>query len=148
MKDLTPAIITAIALTTLNLGLAIAYPEPQVTQIEQQSQNMSSVSGTITYKQRIALPPGAVITVKLADVSKQDIAATIISTQTITTTGEQVPIPFQLEYDPTQIMPNYTYAVQARIELNGKLMFISTTTNIVINNGKTSGVDIMLDMLK
>ena len=49
------------------------------------------VTGTITYRERIALPENAIVNVQLQDVSLQDVAATVIAETTITTPG-QVPI--------------------------------------------------------
>lgn len=37
-----------------------------------------------------------------------------------------VPLPFHLSYDPAQVKPGHRYAVSARIELDGKLLFINT----------------------
>ena len=50
----------------------------------------ASVTGTVTYRERIALPPNAVATIRLQDVSLQDVAAIPIGIQIITDTG-QVP---------------------------------------------------------
>ncbi len=105
----------------------------------------SDVTGAVTYRQRIALPEGAVITVRLQDVSRQDVAATLISEQVITTAGEQVPVSFTLPYDPVQIDDRFTYSVSARIEIDGKLAWISDTMTPVITRGApTSDVQIML----
>jgi len=102
---------------------------------------MAAVSGTVFYRERMALPPGAALTVQLADVSKADAPADVIATETkILTT--QVPVPFSLSYDPQAILQQHTYVVQARIEVEGKLRFISTTSNPVITNGKPTTVDI------
>jgi len=102
---------------------------------------MAAVSGTVFYRERMALPPGAALTVQLADVSKADAPADVIATETkILTT--QVPVPFSLSYDPQAILQQHTYVVQARIEVEGKLRFISTMSNPVITNGKPTTVDI------
>jgi putative lipoprotein len=102
---------------------------------------MATVSGTVFYRERMALPPGAALTVQLADVSKADAPADVIATETkILTT--QVPVPFSLSYDPQAIQQQHTYVVQARIEVEGTLRFISTTSNPVITNGKPTTVDI------
>jgi ABC-type transporter Mla MlaB component len=61
------------------------------------------VTGTVTYLQRIALPPGAVLEVKLLDVSRADAAAVTIAQQLIEPAGRQVPIAFELRYDPSRI---------------------------------------------
>ena len=57
----------------------------------------------------------------MVDISKQDVPAETIAEQTITDPG-QVPIPFELWYDPAKIDSRITYAVQARIERGGKLL--------------------------
>jgi putative lipoprotein len=93
------------------------------------------VTGTVTYRPRIALPPGAVITVRLQDISLADAPAVLLDEVVITTNGEQVPIPFTLTYDPAAIEDRATYAVAARIEIDGRLAFISDTTVPVITQG-------------
>ncbi len=59
------------------------------------SSSKESVTGTVTYLQRIALPPDAVVTIRIEDVSKADAPAEVIGEQVIQTEGAQVPIPFQ-----------------------------------------------------
>jgi uncharacterized lipoprotein YbaY len=103
------------------------------------------LTGTVTYLQRMALPENAVIEVVLADVSKMDAPATIIATQTLSAAGKQVPIPFEFAYDPAAINPAMTYAVQARILVDGKLRFISTQRYAVLTNGMPmTGVNIVV----
>jgi putative lipoprotein len=86
---------------------------------------VASLDGEVFYLQRIALPPSAVLSVTLQDVSLADAPALAIARQSGPITG-QVPLPFHLEYDPTQIQPGHRYAVSARIEAEGNLLFIST----------------------
>jgi uncharacterized lipoprotein YbaY len=98
----------------------------------------NAVTGTVTYLPRIALPPQAVIEVQLVDVSRADAPAQVISSQTITANGRQVPFAFELPYDPAQIEERYTYAVQARITIDGQLRFISTQRYSVLTRGNPS----------
>lgn len=108
--------------------------------------NRAVMTGTVTYLQRVALPPNAVIEVQLADVSKQDVAATVIASQTIRANGAQVPIPFELVYDPAQIDPRMEYAVSARITVSGELAWISTTRNRVLTRGApATGIEIIVE---
>ena len=51
----------------------------------------AAVSGTVTYRERIALTPGASLVVELRDVSLAEAAAPLIARQTIANPG-QVPI--------------------------------------------------------
>lgn len=59
------------------------------------------VSGTVTYRERSALPDDAVVRVQLADISRQDVAATTVAQATLRPAGRQVPLPFELSYDRT-----------------------------------------------
>jgi len=102
------------------------------------------VTGTVTYLQRIALPPTAVIKVQLIDVSRADAPALVLGEQVIQASGKQVPFAFELSYDPAKIEGNHTYAVQARIEDDGKLRFINDTRYAVITGGAPTHVDMVL----
>lgn len=107
------------------------------------------LTGVVTYQQRIPLSPAAVITVQLQDVSKQDVAATIIASQTIETKGRQVPIPLKLQYDPTAIIPDAMHSLSARITEGDKLIWISTTMNPVLTRGApATGVEIRVDQVR
>ncbi|MFN2189926.1 MAG: YbaY family lipoprotein [Candidatus Promineifilaceae bacterium] len=105
----------------------------------------ASVTGEVTYLQRIALPDDAVITVQILDVSKQDVAATIMGEQVINTDGKQVPIAYEVEYNEDDIDERFTYSMSARItDGSGKLLFINDTMIPVITNGNpTENVEIM-----
>jgi putative lipoprotein len=95
-----------------------------------------TVSGTISYRQRIALPPDAEVVVELSDVSRMDVPATVIASQRIIANGRQVPIPFSLTYDTVSITENGTYTVSAKIFVGGQLRWISDTVYPVGNNGE------------
>jgi putative lipoprotein len=102
------------------------------------------VTGTVTYRERIALPPTATIKVQLVDVSRADAPATVLGEQVMTTGGKQVPFAFDIRYDPAHIEQRYTYAVQARIENAGKLLFINDQRYPVITRGAPDHVDMVL----
>jgi putative lipoprotein len=95
----------------------------------------NSLDGEVFYLQRIALPPAATLTVSLQDVSLADAPAVVIDEQRGPVKG-QVPLPFHLSYDPTQVKPGHRYAVSARIEVDGQLMFITTEQHPVQLDGK------------
>ncbi len=102
------------------------------------------VTGTVAYRERIALPPDAAIDVKVQDVSLQDAPAKTIAETVFAAEGKQVPIPFQLSYNPTDINMAHTYVVRATINVNGKLMFTTTTQYPVLTQGAPSQVTMML----
>lgn len=122
--------------------IPVAAPDDTVPSDAQAS---GLLTGTVTYLQRIALPPGSVIEVQLQDVSKQDVAAEVIASQTITTAGENVPIPFELSYDPAQIEERFTYALSVRITINGQLAWLNTDRYAVLTRGApATGVEVLV----
>ncbi|KAF1020686.1 MAG: putative lipoprotein YbaY [Pseudomonas sp.] len=95
----------------------------------------ASLDGEVFYLQRIALPPAATLSVTLSDVSLADAPSVTLAEQKGPVKG-QVPLPFHLSYDPAQLKPGHSYAVSARIELDGKLLFITTERHSVQLNGQ------------
>lgn len=103
------------------------------------------VSGTVTYSQRSALPPNAVLFVKIVDVSRADASAIVINERRIDTAGKQVPIDFAITYDRSKIQDRNRYAVQAEIrDSTGRLLFITDTSYPVITQGNPRNVEITL----
>lgn len=101
----------------------------------------AQVTGSVLYRERIMLPPTATVTVTLADTSLMDAPAKVIDTQVIT--GGSPPYKFALSYDPAKIVPNHTYSVSARIEVDGKLRFITDTHTPVITRGAPTHVEMI-----
>jgi putative lipoprotein len=108
--------------------------------------SQATVTGTVTYLQRIALQPDAVVTVRIEDVSKADTIAEVIGEQLIHTDGAQVPIPFEVDYDADQIEENHSYSLRVRIEDSaGKLLWINDTSVPVITRGNpTQDVEVIV----
>src|SRR5512134_3061991 len=105
------------------------------------------LAGTVSYRERMALPPDATIEVRLEDVSRADVAATVLAEQRIAAEARQGPIPFELRYPAARIEPNRTYGVRAEIRAaDGELMFTTTTHHGVLQSGAApSGpVDILV----
>ena len=108
----------------------------------------ASVSGTVTYRERLALTPGATLVVELRDVSYADAAAPLIARQTITAPG-QAPISFKVEYSREDIDSRNRYSVSARIvESDGRLAFTNDTAYEVITRGQPTRVDMLLVLVQ
>ena len=85
-----------------------------------------ALTGTVFYRERIALPPNATAEVVLEDVSIADRPAVEIARTTVAPAG-QVPIPFELRYSRDLIEANRRYGVRAAILWpSGARMFVST----------------------
>ena len=59
--------------------------------------------------------------------------------------GRQLPVPYELSYDPDYIDERFTYTVFARIEASGSLIYIADTAYPVITNGApTENVEVVV----
>ncbi len=83
-----------------------------------------TITGEVLYRERIALPRQAVLTVQLIDVSLADAPAKVLGQQKIAPAG-QVPIKFTVPFDPAAIRTGMSYALQARITVDDRLWFIN-----------------------
>jgi putative lipoprotein len=121
----------ALGLSTLALAACASTATPAGQPV--------TVSGSIAYRERIALPPTAQIEVRLDDVSLADAPARNIARQTFTADGKQVPFAFSLTVDKAELDPRHSYAVAAQITGDdGKLMFITDTRNSVSFDGPST----------
>ncbi|MDA8477527.1 YbaY family lipoprotein [Citrobacter sp. Awk 4] len=96
-----------------------------------------SVSGTVWIRQKVALPPDAVLTVTLSDASLADAPSKVLSQQAVRTEGKQAPFSFVLPFNPADVQPNARILLSAAITVNDKLVFITDTVQEVINRGGT-----------
>ena len=153
MNDkLKVALLSVIGISIVLLALAAcgsdSTPANATVEVPSGKSPNASVSGTVTYRERIALSPGAQLVVSLRDVSLQDAAAPLIARQTIDNPG-QVPIKFKVEYNRDDINSRNTYSVSARIiESDGRLAFTNDTAYEVITGGRPSKVDMLLVLVQ
>ncbi len=108
----------------------------------------ASINGTVTYRERLNLSPGASVVMELRDVSYADAPARLIARQTISDPG-QVPIKFKVEYSREDIDSRNRYSISARIiESDGRLAFTNDTAYEVITRGNPDSVDILLVLVE
>lgn len=96
-----------------------------------------NVSGTISIRQRVALPPDAVLTVTVSDASQADARSKVITQKAVRTGGKQAPFSFVLPYNPADIQPDALILLSAAITINDKLVFVTETVKPIINQGGT-----------
>jgi putative lipoprotein len=106
------------------------------------------VTGTVAYRERIALPPGAEIEVTLADVSRAGADGGVVSRQVIPAAGRSAPFSFELPYTRGDIDPARAYAVRARITVGGELWFSADQAVPVLTRGAPARVDLMLKRVR
>lgn len=102
----------------------------------------SFVTGTATYRERMALPPEAVFEASIEDVSRADAPSVIVGSTSVA--SPRVPIEFSIPYDIHRIQPNGRYVVRARIMLDGRMIFTTDTVHPVLGASGTDRVQLLL----
>ena len=80
----------------------------------------------------------------MLDVSRADALAMMIAEQTIRPARRQVPIAFELRYDPTRINNRSRYEIQVHILEGGQVRFINTQPYSVLTQGQPKAVNVIV----
>jgi len=102
----------------------------------------SSIAGSATYRERMALPPDAVFEASLEDVSRADAGAIVLGRTQIKSPG-QPPIHFTISYDSSRVEPQHRYGIRARI-LVGTQLFFTTDTSYPVSLNAPAPIEILL----
>ena len=141
------AALGACANNSSQPGSASATDETKLPE-EQVMPQTRLVTGSIGYRERIALPPGSVAQVKLSDVSRADAPAAVLAEQTITLIGTQVPVPFELDVEPRMFDARMRYSVSAQIRsAEGALLWTTDTSNPIDVSQRVNNLG-LLNMVK
>ena len=97
-----------------------AGPEAGMSMSAEES---ATVPGTVTYRERIALPPQAELTVRLVDLDDTGGVASVVAEQQKTLGDAGPPYAFTLNYAPHTINEGLGYIVRARIAVDGTVRF-------------------------
>ncbi len=101
-----------------------------------------TVSGTATYRERIAVPQDATLYVEVQDISRADAPAVTLAAQRYALTA--VPAAFELQVDDALIRDGMTYAVSGSIYRGDQLLFTTDTVHPVLTNGAGDTTDLVL----
>jgi len=102
------------------------------------------IRGSISYREHITLPAVADIDIWLNDTTPGYNIMMVTAETTIATAGRQVPIPFELRYDPSRIAAGHTYGLRATIRSGGEMLFTTNEATPVLVPDKSSKSDLML----
>ena len=134
------------ALLALPLALVLAACAPgDASPPPDMSHGMAVVNVTATYRERILLTPGHVLTVRVEDVSRADAPAEVLAEHREVLDGRAPPYQATLGFPRSQIDPRHTYAVRAEIrDPSGALRFTTDTRHAVLTQGAPAGADIVM----
>jgi len=107
------------------------------------ARNKGVLSGTVVYREKVALPPGAQVSVRLWDALLPPDVATVGEAKVPAST--QLPVPFEVFFDPDNIQQSHTYGARASISVDGVVWFQSEQPVPVLTQGAPSvGVDLLV----
>jgi putative lipoprotein len=141
------ATVPLVAKWGIKQGLLELYDVDGEMLIRAARHTSTTITGSASYRQRIAMPAGAVFTAVLLDVSKMDVAATTIASTIIENPGN-VPIDFEINFDPAMIDERMRYSVRAEIRVNGSLWATTDTHYPVLTHGAGNSVEMVLQLTR
>lgn len=121
-------ILSALALQACNdkESTTTVTQQPSTAVVKAEKADMKSLDVSVIYLDRRMLPPGAVLTVTLEDVSLADAPSVKISSESMDVAGSP-PYPVTLNYDAQKINAQHRYNVRATIKVDDKLVMTSTS---------------------
>jgi putative lipoprotein len=111
-------------------------PAPPPTETQAGPQAETRVTGSVFYRERIALTPDAVLQVDVVESASPGGTETVVGTQTLQRPG-QVPIAFSVAVPADRIRPDATYTLRARLT-DGARAYVTPAPIPVLTQGHPS----------
>ncbi|MCY4043964.1 MAG: META domain-containing protein [Cellvibrionales bacterium] len=96
----------------------------------------AKISGTITYRERIALPPGASLQIKIISIRSDNAELIVRKTQLL---NNAPPFAFDIEIPEKMRQSGEKFALQADIKRNDQVLFSATKPIDLVNQSKNVG---------
>jgi putative lipoprotein len=103
-----------------------------------------TITGTVSYMLRIALPPTATIQVQMQELALSGAPPKLVAEDNFILGNRQVPVAFTLKFDPAEIDPKRAYGVSARILVDGEVRFLSEQAYPVLTQGNPFRIELVL----
>jgi uncharacterized lipoprotein YbaY/heat shock protein HslJ len=104
---------------------------------------LESLSLTALYRERMAMPPGAVFEARIENVSRADAPSVTIGSVRVEDAGNP-PYRVEIPYNPAVIDDRFTYAVRASLTLDGRLLFTTDTHVPVLSRGAPHAAEVVM----
>jgi putative lipoprotein len=103
-----------------------------------------ALSGTVSCRERVALPSMATLRVELVDASAREARSALVGEESYWITRGKFPMDFRIAYDPARIDPGHVYIVRARVMDGDKVLLTSTVPYPVLTRGAPRTIDIVV----
>lgn len=132
---------TTYGLICLNIGMTIAPVALGLSLLAAQPASLAEVSGTVSYRERMALPAGSEIRLTVSSYSLRGGQKQIAQYQSVTG-GKQVPLAFQFSYPMMPTTRDTSIGVIAEIWFGGRVQFQSPKAQMI--TGQKSSMNLVL----
>ena len=107
------------------------------------SGSSGAITGEVRFARDVALPEGAVVTVRLLDTSLADASAVELGRDVIENAG-RLPVRFRIEYDRDRISDRAEYTLSADVRDGDDLLYINDTVHPVLTRGASRNSDVVV----
>ena len=107
------------------------------------SSSQGSITGEVRFVRDVALPEGAVVTVRLLDTSSADAPAVEMGRVVIEDAG-RLPVRFRIEYDREQLPEGAEYSLEATVRHGDDLLYVNDTVHPVLIRGASRISDVVV----
>ncbi|KFD17712.1 MULTISPECIES: YbaY family lipoprotein [Tatumella] len=139
-------IITGLAVALSVTACADRTDLPAPVPVISATSNQPVISGAVYVRQRIALPPGAVLTVTLSDASGGTGPTKVIAQKVTRLSGQQAPFNYRLPFNASDVSSQGQVLLSAAITLNGRVIFAAQSLKPV-TSPTTQRQDLTLEAL-
>ncbi|MXY75911.1 MAG: hypothetical protein F4Y40_02360 [Acidimicrobiia bacterium] len=102
-----------------------------------------SISGEVLFAREVELPEGAVITVRLLDITLADAPSVELGLDVIEN-ADRLPTRFRIEYDRDLIVSGNEYSLSADVRLGDDLLYVNDTVHLVLTGGAPANSDVVV----
>ena len=106
-----------------------------------------TISGSMSYRERYTLPRDAVAEIELREVLRAG-APPVTLARKVVTNISQMPIPFAIEFDPSQIDRNRTYYLTGTITSNGQTLFVSRESLPITPTANATNLQVTVESIQ
>ena len=124
-------IITGLAVALSVTACADRKDLPAPVPVVSATSNQPVISGAVYVRQRIALPPGAVLTVTLSDASGGNGPTKVLAQKVTRLSGQQAPFHYRLPFNAGDVSSQGQVLLSAAITLNGRVIFAADSLQAV-----------------
>lgn len=134
----------AVAAALLLAGVAAGCTAPRVP--EPADTRTATLSGTVSWRARIALSPDAVMKVWLQDLSSTAGPVDYLAELEVRNPGAP-PVPFTLRYDPARVVAGHRLVLLVKIFEGDRIRFTNATRYPVITDGCREACEVVVDLM-